>query len=244
MDIRNIKNILVKEIKLAKSWLIFVPAGVLLFNFYIYLKFKDIPSMSRNAPMLLVSGIVILPLLIIAFIRGILILKSERDNRTIEYLKALPVNGFEIATAKSLMIGIESFAYAATYFITFRTMITLAQTTYSVRLTLWLLVLIWLVLTLTATFSLLLQAVGMSVRRFGRLIAAVLFLILSQAGLKIAGWLDPVLREFPHITLYVVYGAGTQAKGPMTLGTLILLAIYIVINVSLTGYLVENKMEV
>ncbi len=243
MNLKKTFQLFVKELKSARGWLIFVPLGIVLFNLYINLKLRNLPPEARDLPIFL-SAIVYFPLLIVIFIKGITILRSERNNGTLEYLKALPINGLEIAISKSALLSLESLAYAIVYLAAFQVTADITSKNYTLSIKPGMVILLWFIMWLISTLALTAQTVGMCVRRFGRILGFTVLLALSWVFNKLYGLVYPLLAEMPRISLFVIKGMGLSSTRPVTLGTLVFVLACTAFNIAVAGYLIENKMEV
>jgi len=244
MNFRNIWNIFLKDLKHSRGWLIFVPAGILAFSLYVLLKLSrpGVPEAAGN--IIILTGFLIFPIIILIFIRGISVIKSERDNRTLEYLKSLPVSGFDIITAKALLTATESLIYVLAYVASLEMDFRYLQYK-TISLTIWSVLFLWGFVWIFATLALLLQVIGMSMRKYGKLIGFISFFVITWLTKALARIIEPFLDLLPSVHA-IIFSSPDIARpsNPISLGYLGLFIIISIIYSALAGYLTETKVEV
>ncbi len=244
MKLKNIANLFQKDLKAARGWLIFVSIGIVLINLYIWLKLSSLAIPEMRDPLMLLSASVIFPIIILMFVRGISVLKSERDNRTLEYLKALPVSGFEIITSKALVLAIEALVYVFFFIVGFAINLNM-DSNISMRPNGWSFIYLTAFVWLFTTMGLMLQAIGMSARRYGKIIGFLSFIAISWITNKLFEVLQPLIDKLPSVSvLFLSSETLGDNEQPVSLGILILFVVVSVIYAAAAGAIIENKMEV
>jgi len=235
----KILRLYIKELKENYNWMLFSLLAVMAFDIYLFMRAPHMQKGSATA----LSSLAFVVLSVLMFVKGYRIMKREWDWNTKEFLFSLPLNGFEIALAKTLELFTEAILY--TLVSAGLSLLILARDlkgiTHNFALPLFLIIFSYFVFT--GIYALFIETFSLTLRKWRKTIGFVFFVILTYGLAKLTGLLKSPMEKLPSFKVTIDY-MGQITSQNINMGSFILPLIYALLLYVFLGLLMDKKMEV